>query len=124
MREITEVFPEGSLEFWRDKSEKLIYRVHQLERQLEATYCAFCGERFELDDAAGVTQHIRACEKHPMRAVEVAFAAASARLEKSQAALRDIYDACYAADCDGELDARIDGDILDAARIALLKGGE
>lgn len=49
--------------------------------------------------------------------------AAEARAEKLQAALHDIYEACYAADCDGELDYRIDGDILDAARLAL-KGGE
>jgi len=49
--------------------------------------------------------------------------AAEARAEKLQAALHDIFEACYAADCDGELDSRIDGDILDAARLAL-KGGE
>ena len=49
--------------------------------------------------------------------------AAEARADRLQAALHDIYEACYAADCDGELDSRIDGDILDAARLAL-KGGE
>lgn len=42
-----------------------------------------------------------------------------------RAALRDIYEACMAADADGELDSRIDGGILDAARVALeKKGGE
>ena len=53
-------------------------------------------------------------------AVQNEYAAQVAAL---QTALRDIYEACYAADCDGELDSRIDGDILDAARLAL-KGGE
>jgi len=48
---------------------------------------------------------------------------AEAQVAALQTALRDIYEACYAADCDGELDSRIDGTILDAARIAL-KGGE
>lgn len=47
----------------------------------------------------------------------------NAKVAALQTALRDIYEACYAADCDGELDSRIDGAILDAARIAL-KGGE
>ena len=36
-----------------------------------------------------------------------------------RAALRDIYEACMAADADGELDSRIDGDLLDAARQAI-----
>jgi hypothetical protein len=38
----------------------------------QITYCAYCGERFALDDAAAslVSEHIRKCLKHPMRAVE------------------------------------------------------
>ena len=38
----------------------------------QATYCAYCGERFPLDDhaASAVTEHINTCEKHPMRIPE------------------------------------------------------
>jgi len=33
------------------------------------TYCAYCGERFPLDDQAAdsVTEHILSCPRHPMR---------------------------------------------------------
>lgn len=36
------------------------------------TYCAYCGQRYPLDDkaAALVTEHIYTCEKHPMRIPE------------------------------------------------------
>lgn len=45
------------------------------EQQLavqDATYCAYCGARFHLDDKAAtfVTEHIYTCEKHPMRIPE------------------------------------------------------
>jgi hypothetical protein len=38
----------------------------------ESTYCAYCGEKFPLDNAAAeqVAEHIRTCPKHPMRAAE------------------------------------------------------
>jgi len=42
-------------------------------RELEtSTYCAYCGEKFLLDDSAAtkVTEHIYSCEKHPMREIE------------------------------------------------------
>ena len=36
------------------------------------TYCAYCGAEYPLDDNAAtlVSEHIKMCEKHPMRAVE------------------------------------------------------
>ena len=35
------------------------------------TYCAYCGEEFDIeDDAVKVTNHIYACNKHPMRDAE------------------------------------------------------
>ena len=38
----------------------------------ESTYCAYCGAKFPLDEAASeqVSGHIRTCPKHPMRQVE------------------------------------------------------
>ncbi len=46
------------------------------------TYCAYCGAEYPLDDDAAtlVSEHIKTCEKHPMRAVE-------ARAAELQAAL-------------------------------------
>jgi hypothetical protein len=44
----------------------------KLEELENTTYCAYCGERFALDDKAAtfVTEHIRTCPDHPMRAIE------------------------------------------------------
>ena len=45
----------------------------QIYRTDTATYCAYCGARFPLDDQAAslVTEHIYTCEKHPMRTHEM-----------------------------------------------------
>jgi hypothetical protein len=42
------------------------------EAEGNATYCAYCGARFPLDDEAAtlVTEHIYSCVKHPMRDIE------------------------------------------------------
>lgn len=45
------------------------------------TYCAYCGAEYPLDDNAAtqVGEHIKTCEKHPMRAVEARAEAAEAQ---------------------------------------------
>ncbi|MCP4230252.1 MAG: hypothetical protein GY771_08900 [bacterium] len=45
---------------------KLKAEINELKSR---TYCAYCGEAFELDDidATDVTGHIKVCPKHPMR---------------------------------------------------------
>ena len=94
--------------------------------------CPFCGgsECYSVDDYGDVSvaclykTHGDTWNTRPLEDAALKRAkAAEARAERLQAALHDIYEACYAADCDGELDSRINGDILDAARVAL-KGGE
>lgn len=72
MDEITEVFPEGSLEFWRQKARKLQKALERAEAVNRRTYCAYCGAEFLADGEAAeqVSEHIRTCEKHPMRALE------------------------------------------------------
>lgn len=56
----------------------------EIERRNTETYCAYCGKRYPLDDQAAtlVSEHIRTCEKHPMREVESQLAA-----EKQDAAV-------------------------------------
>jgi len=47
-------------------------RVAELLEKNDYTYCSFCGQRFPYDDieATQVVNHIRTCEKHPMRQLE------------------------------------------------------
>lgn len=51
-------------------------QVKELQEQNDClcrkTFCAYCGEEFPLDTvtAEQVGEHIRICEKHPMRIVE------------------------------------------------------
>ena len=47
--------------------------VARLQAENDRTYCAYCGEAFIRDDQAAsrVSEHIRTCEKHPMRKVEL-----------------------------------------------------
>lgn len=59
-----------------EENDRLTLEVERLREELRGrdncTYCAYCGERFGLDDAAAtlVSNHIASCEKHPMRVVE------------------------------------------------------
>jgi hypothetical protein len=60
----------------------------ELKRKYGFTYCAYCGESFEIDapeslDAVG--KHIGICPKHPMRAVEK-------ELAKAKSTSQDILD--------------------------------
>lgn len=42
-----------------------IQKINNLET---STYCAYCGEKCELDDNAAtrISEHIKVCEKHPI----------------------------------------------------------
>lgn len=59
------------------------------------TYCSYCGARFPLDDQAAslVGEHIRMCEKHPMRAIEREVGRLRAALEKADHDAEQLFDA-------------------------------
>lgn len=73
----------------RESTDMLIKAADELTRMKSETYCAYCGERFQLDDdvASRVSEHIRACQKHPMRKVEAERDAARAEVGMKQDAL-------------------------------------
>ena len=49
--------------------------IDRLKTQMDFTYCAYCGHKCPCDgDGSDVAEHIRTCEKHPMRAVEAELA--------------------------------------------------
>jgi chromosome segregation ATPase len=59
-------------------------------KELEnTTYCAYCGERFALDDKAAtfVTKHIHTCPDHPMRAIEAELDALQSEKESLEDAI-------------------------------------
>jgi FtsZ-binding cell division protein ZapB len=63
----------------------------EVERLKAATYCAYCGERFELDDEnASIGAHIKMCPKHPMRAVEAEVERLKAEAEGWEEVLADL----------------------------------
>jgi FtsZ-binding cell division protein ZapB len=70
--------------------------------------------RVELDKADGAGQELMQ-ENEKLHAQVREQAAAPDTLE----ALKKLYEACMAADADGELDGRINGEILDAANVAI-----
>lgn len=52
------------------------------ETKLVETYCAYCDHTERADaDASRISEHIRTCEKHPMRAVEAEVARLRAKYE-------------------------------------------
>jgi ABC-type phosphate transport system auxiliary subunit len=53
------------------------------------TWCAYCGHEIAMDDnsATLIGEHIRLCEKHPMRKVETERDALKKRVEKLEAAM-------------------------------------
>jgi hypothetical protein len=71
------VLERNEIELWKTIEYNCRVQNEKLEKQLEelkmTTYCAYCGERFVLDDEAAtmVTRHIYSCPQHPMREVEV-----------------------------------------------------
>jgi len=49
----------------------LLDAIDALKKEMDLTYCAYCGESFPMDDdATKVSAHIATCPKHPMRDVE------------------------------------------------------
>ena len=50
--------------------------MNSMDVKTGKTYCAYCGAEYPLDDkaAAQVSEHIKTCEKHPMRAAEAEVA--------------------------------------------------
>lgn len=94
-----------------DERDKEIKRLREEVRLLsESTYCAYCGEKFPLDNAAAeqVAEHIRTCPKHPMRVPEAEVA--TLRLWQQEAAkwMRHILQVC----CMGEADEEGAADLL------------
>lgn len=71
----------------RESMNMLIERDDEIKRLKSETYCAYCGERFELDNGSAslVSEHIRTCVKHPMRAVEAENVRLCDALEAAQA---------------------------------------
>jgi len=63
--------------------------INSMDVKTGKTYCAYCGAEYPLDDnaAAQVSEHIKTCEKHPMRETEKRAEKAEARAERLQAAL-------------------------------------
>jgi len=77
---------------WKDSECLLdnLYELHQRITELEtSTYCAYCGEKYPLDDkaASAVSEHIKTCNKHPMRKLEDEWdaKATSYRVERDKA---------------------------------------
>ena len=58
----------------------------------DKTYCAYCGAEFPLDDdaASQVSEHIKTCEKHPMRKVEDLLSATELALDASNTHIRQL----------------------------------
>ena len=55
-----------------ERLEWLLELADKQAEQLKRTYCTYCGTEFLLDDDAGtrVTEHIYACQEHPMWALQ------------------------------------------------------
>lgn len=55
-----------------DVEAELIRLRAEIESLKVSTYCAYCGHAEPIDgDGGRIAEHIRTCEKHPMRQVEV-----------------------------------------------------
>lgn len=84
-----------------ERIETFVYANKSLHAELETlrttTYCAYCGDKFPLDDdaASAVGVHIATCPKHPMRISERERDAALARVAKLEEALRKIENGEY-----------------------------
>jgi len=75
--------PEHFVDPAMDMISKIMLKRDKLQAEVDRlksmTYCAYCGEEFPIDDDAGeVSEHIRTCDKHPMREAQ---ATADRRLE-------------------------------------------
>lgn len=90
--------------------------MNSMDVKTGKTYCAYCGAEYPLDDnaAAQVSEHIKTCEKHPMRAAE-------ARAERYEDALQQIHNwaIAYPLDVFPEPDFKRVREVLEAAGITL-----
>lgn len=64
-----------------------------LENKIKGTYCAYCGLEFPMDDAAAasVTEHIHACEKHPIADYRGRIDTLTARVAELEKGLLSLY---------------------------------
>jgi len=79
---------QGMISYWLAHIEL----CHAIIKDLEtSTYCAYCGERCELDDEAAskISSHIKSCKKHPMRKLEADLRAQLAEKDKEIERLKD-----------------------------------
>lgn len=98
----------------------------RLQRDTQTLTCIYCGKEYPpgspTHGAAVLTEHIRVCEKHPMRALEADLVAAKAEI----VALREVaelFKGCVAFMClsDGESDSMAKGRAI-LARTASYEG--
>jgi len=75
----------------REEFDRLRSRIVELET---STYCAYCGEKYPLDDkaATAVSEHIKTCKKHPMRKLEEEWDAKATkyRVEREKADIKNV----------------------------------
>ena len=75
----------------RPLEDALQARIDELET---STYCAYCGEKYPLDDkaASAVSEHIVTCDKHPMRKLEEEWdaKATSYRVERDNSDAKNV----------------------------------
>ena len=82
-----------------DEAARLQQRVDTLEAYIADypvptdTYCAYCGAKFPLDNDAAhlVSEHIRTCEKHPMRHAESEIKRLMDEVKESNGLLRSAF---------------------------------
>ncbi len=88
LRALSELMIDGDIlvpHYWIDLVRDAANEIERLRLLNDRTYCAFCGEEFLNDDAAAsrIAEHIKTCEKHPMRAVEDLCSANEVALDAS-----------------------------------------
>ena len=76
----------------RPLENELRIEIDRLRALVDKTYCAYCGAEFLLDGTAAsmVTEHIKTCEKHPMRKVEDLLSATELALDASNTHIRQL----------------------------------
>ena len=97
--------------------------MNSMDVKTGKTYCAYCGAEYPLDDAAAtlVSEHIKTCEKHPMRETEKRAEKAEARAERYEEALQqiDTWAKAYPLDAFPEPDFKRVREVLEAAGITI-----
>ena len=75
-----------------DMNDDLQKELDRIRVVNDKTYCAYCGADFPLDDDAAsmVSEHIKTCEKHPMRKVEHLLSTTQDALDASNTHIRQL----------------------------------